>query len=108
MDKLLLIAQAEGVELLLDEVLDGLDVVIRHTLDLLDSEGILGGEAQIDIVEAVRAVLAEDTTEVRELFAEGDEVEDLYTYAVADEGLPQRSKRRGPLLGRGSAHRLGR
>ena len=49
-------------ELLLDEVLDGLDVVIRHALDLLDSEGILGGEAQIDIVEAVCAVLAEDTT----------------------------------------------
>ena len=87
MDKLLLIAQAKVVELLLDEVLDGLDVVIRHALDLLDSEGILGGEAQIDIVEAIRAVLAEDTTEVWELFAEGDEVEDLYTYAVADEGF---------------------
>ena len=86
-DELLLIAQAEGIELLLDEVLDGLDVVIRHALDLLDSEGILGGEAQIDIVEAVCAVLAEDTTEVWELFAEGDEVEDLYTYAVADEGF---------------------
>ena len=64
MDELLLIAQAEVVELLLDEVLDSLDVVIRHALDLLDPEGILGGEAQIDIVEAVRAVLAEDTTEV--------------------------------------------
>ncbi len=50
MDKLLLIAQAEVVELLLDEVLDGLDVVIRHALNLLDSEGILGGEAQIDIL----------------------------------------------------------
>ena len=62
MDKLLLIAQAEVVELLLDEVLNGLDVVIRHALNLLDSEGILGGEAQIDIVEAVCAILAEDTT----------------------------------------------
>ena len=71
MDKLLLIAQAEVVELLLDEVLDGLDVVIRHALDLLDSEGILGGEAQIDIVEAVRAVLAEDTTEVRGALVRG-------------------------------------
>ena len=85
MYELLLIAQTKLVELLLDEVFDSLYIMIRHPLNLLDACSILGREAQVNIVESVGAVFAEYTTEVRKLFAEGDEVEYLYTDAVADE-----------------------
>ena len=86
-DELLLIGQPEGIEPLLDEVLHGLDVVVRRTLDLLDTCCISAGEAQVDVVEVFDTLLVEHLAQRRELLAQSDEVKDLDTYPIADQCL---------------------
>ena len=83
-DELLLIGKPEGIEPLLDEVLHGLDVVVRRTLDLLDTCCISAGEAQVDVVEVLDTLFVEHLAECGELLAQGDEVKDLDTYPIAD------------------------
>ena len=86
-DELLLISKPEGIEPLLDEVLHGLDIVVRRTLDLLDTCCISAGEAQVDVVEVLDTLLIEHLAQRRELLAQSDEVKDLDTYPIADQCL---------------------
>ena len=87
MHELLVAGQPQGVHFLLDDVLDGLYVVVRHRLDLLNAFGV--GRRKIGVQRAqggeFRAV---DAGQLRQRqFAQGDEVLHFDADAVADEGL---------------------
>ncbi len=43
-DKLLVLLEAEAVELFFEEIFDSLDVMVGHAFDVLDSLGLRGGE----------------------------------------------------------------
>ena len=52
MDELLVgIQTADGIKLLLDEILHSLDVMVRHCLDVLDTLCILYREITVDVAE---------------------------------------------------------
>ena len=54
MDKLLVgIQSADGVKLLLDEILHGLDVMVGHLLDVLHAGGILLREVAVDAAKTI-------------------------------------------------------
>jgi len=79
--------EPQGVHFLLDDVLDGLDIVVRHRLDLLDALGVGGREIGVQRAQGgeFRAV---DAGELRQRqFAERDEILHFDADAVADEGL---------------------
>ena len=87
MHELLVAFQSQGVHLLLDDVLDGLDVVVRHRLDLLHTLGVGGGEIGVERPQGgeFRAV---DVGQLRQRqLAQGDEILHFDTDPVADQGL---------------------
>ena len=87
MHELLIGLQPEGVHFLLDDVLDGLYVVVGHRLDLLHAPGVGVREIEVERAQGgeFRAV---DAGQLRQRqFAQGDEVFHFDADAVADEGL---------------------
>ena len=85
MDELLAGAQADFVHLLLEQVLDGLHVVVGDRFDLLHAAGVVRREVAVE-----RAQLFERRRiDLRQLgqrqFAQSDEILHLHADAVADE-----------------------
>ena len=83
MDKLLVgIQSADGVKLLLDEILHGLDVMVGHLLDVLHTGGILLREVAVDAAKTVE----EGRVEALELrqgeLHERDKVFDFHADAI--------------------------
>ena len=82
-DKLFILFEAEDVELLLEEIFDGFDVVVGDRFDLLDARGV--GEREVFVNRAQRVENAVvDSGELRQRnFAQSDEIFDLDAHAVA-------------------------
>ena len=79
--------EPQGVHFLLDDVFDGLYVVVGHRLDLLHALGVGGREIEVQGAQGgeFRAV---DAGQLRQRqLREGDEVLHFDADAVADEGL---------------------
>ena len=87
MDELLISLQsANGIELLLDEVFDGLDVVVGHSLYVFDALRILLREITVEVAEPV--VADRESLQLRQgQMNEGNEILHLYADAIADEGV---------------------
>ena len=87
MHELLVAFQSQGVHLLLDDVLDGLDVVVRDRLDLLDPFGVGRGEIGVEGAQ-VGEFRVVDVCELRQReFAQRDEIFHFDTDPVADQRL---------------------
>mmetsp|Transcript_15977 Transcript_15977/g.47439 ORF Transcript_15977/g.47439 Transcript_15977/m.47439 type:complete len:344 (-) Transcript_15977:190-1221(-) len=84
MHPLFVLLQAELVELLLDEVLNRLDVVVRDLFSGLDGACLLDGEA-VDHGPQLRGRVRGQVAARRHLPHERDEVLDLDVHAVPDE-----------------------
>ena len=85
-DEFTFVAQFQRVHLLLDEVFDGLDVVVGGLFDLLDAFGVAQREVLVDVAQG-GVVSFVKVGELRKgQFAQGDEVFDFDLYAVADQG----------------------
>ena len=76
---------ADGIEALFDEIFHGLDVVVRHALDFLDTCGIGFGKGAVDITQAREEVVGKGCQLWQWQFAKCDEVFYLDAYAVAYE-----------------------
>ena len=83
----LVCGQSQRVHLLLDDVFDGLDVVVRHRLDLLDALRVGFREVRVERAQGfgLRPVDARELRQ-REL-AQGDEILHFDADAVADQCL---------------------
>ena len=97
-------ASAEGVQLLLEPVLDRLDVVVRGLLGGLDGLGVVEGEVAVERAEVVWPV--EDRKLGQPHLRQGDQVLDLDLHPVADQapfrqvGRKLRSRRAVPAVHR--------
>ena len=87
MDEFFVVGQPEGVHLLLDDVFDGLDIVVGHRFDFLDAFGV--GRREIEVERAQGCELrAVDARQLRQgQLAQRNEVLHFHTDAVADQGL---------------------
>ena len=95
MDELLVGVQAaDGIELLLDEILHGLDVVVGDGLDLLDARRILLGEVAPNGAQTLS--LHREALELRQgQLAERNEILYLHTHTIANEGKLGEIRRKG-------------
>ena len=86
-DELLVAFESQGIHLLLDDVLDGLDVVVRNRLDLLDPLGV--GVRKIGVESAQFGKLCVvDVAELGERkLAQGDEIFHFDADSITNQGL---------------------
>ena len=114
MDELLPAGYSKSLEILLDEIFNGLDIVVGDLLDVLYLLGVFRSHRLIKLTQTGEEFIAGQSrafAEVRELwqrnFAQGDEIFHLHAYAVTDQGelaeiLPQRGGFGGiPTIDRG-------
>ena len=94
MNKLFPALQPQAVELLLDEILHGLDVVVCHSLEVLDSLGVGHREVAVDVAQrliesgAGLPVGGSNVDKLRQWqFAQGDKIFYFHLHAVADQGV---------------------
>ena len=85
MDELGAVLEAEGGELVLDEVLDGLDIVVGRLLDVLDGLRVGRPEVHIDAAETLHLRLGEGGKLGQANGVQGDEVLYLHANAVLNE-----------------------
>mmetsp|Transcript_106938 Transcript_106938/g.319764 ORF Transcript_106938/g.319764 Transcript_106938/m.319764 type:complete len:425 (+) Transcript_106938:335-1609(+) len=78
--------QAQGVELLLDEVLHGLDIVVGDLLRCLDLAGIFKAQVGRNSPQ-LRHPIGGEVLAGRQLLHEGEEILNLNVHAVPDEAI---------------------
>ena len=78
---------AYGVELLLDEVFHGLDVVVCHLLYVLHAACVGLGKVCVDGAQAAEEAMVERGQLRQRQFAQGYEVLNLYAHSVAYERI---------------------
>ena len=83
------------VETLLDEILDSLNIMIRDSLNILNTAGIVLREIQVDVAQLGKEVMGESGQLRQRQFAQCDEILNLYPYTVADECILREKLREG-------------
>ena len=86
MNELLVGAESQPFETLLDKIFDRLDIVVGFTLDGLDCFGVLDSEIAINRPQGVEDARIDSFKGRQGQFAQCDEVLDLNLDAVADQG----------------------
>ena len=89
MDEFLIFFDAQTGELFLEEVFDGLDVVVGHGFDVLDALCLTLGEVlgRIDLAKLGRDVGGKGGKLGKSELVEGDEIFDFHFHPVADQGI---------------------
>ena len=80
-------SESQCGELLLDEILHGLDIVVGRTLDLLDTLGVGKREVFVDGAQLAETCMIHILEFRQRKLAKGDEVLYLHTYAVTYESI---------------------
>ena len=83
------------VETLLDEIFDSLNIMIRDSLNILNTAGIVLREIQVDVAQLGKEVMGESGQLRQRQFAQCDEILNLYPYTVADECILREKLREG-------------
>ncbi len=93
MDELLPTGYSKSLEVVFDEIFNGLDIVVGDLLDVLHFLGVFRSHRLIEPTQAGEQLFASHSstfTEISELrqrnLAQGDEIFHLHTYTVANQG----------------------
>ena len=78
---------AERTDFLLNEILDSLDVVVGHLLDVLHTLGVLDRELTIDVTQGFKQAVVEILKLGKRELAERNKVFDFYTHTITYQGV---------------------